>query len=332
MGKAIPIRLSPFLIMLTLLFTLIIPSPISTHASSFLTKISTDGRVYKLYVPSSYTPGEPLPLVIMLHGCTQSPDDFARGTKMNQYAETYHFLVAYPEQPTSSNANKCWNWFDSQHQSRGKGEPASIAGVVHHIRSQYSIDTTRIYAAGLSAGGAMSVILGVTYPDLFAAIGVGSGLEYKAATSIWTANMAMLYGGPNPNQQGTLAYQAMGSFKRVVPTIVFHGTNDYVVYPINGNQVISMWAQTNDLAADGVDNDLMDDQPELVENKNVPGGRTYTKSTYQDQTGKVILEKYIVNQMGHAWSGGDSSGTYTDPSGPDASLIMWNFFQSHPKD
>lgn len=303
------------------------PEP-TEAAGTFVQKVAPDGRVYKLYVPSGYN-GQSLPLVVMLHGCTQNPDTFAAGTEMNAYAEQHRFLVAYPEQPYSANINKCWNWFDLNHQSRGKGEPASIVGVVNHVKSQYSVDSRRVYVAGLSAGGAMSVILGATYPDTFAAVGVGAGLEYQAATSLTGATMAMLYGGPDPNAQGTKAHQAMGSHARVVPVMVVHGTADYTVYPVNGNQVISQWAQTNDWASDGADNQNIDDQADEVANGTAPGGRTYTHAKYKDQNGTVMLEKVTVNGMGHAWSGGSSSGTYTDPQGPKASEMMWNFFRRY---
>jgi len=250
---------------------------------------------------------------------------------MNSYAEQYHFLVAYPEQPASANANKCWNWFDTRHQSRGTGEPASIAGIVNKVKRDYAVDDRRIYVAGLSAGAAMSVILGATYPDIFAAIGVHSGLEYQAATDTNAAWMAMLYGGPDPVQQGTKAYQAMGGYARVVPTIVVHGTADYTVDSINGNQVLSQWAQTNDWAMDGLDNNDVDDQADLIEYKSVPGSKAYTEYSYRYRIGNVVMKKVMVNGMGHAWSGGSYAGTYTDPQGPEASLMMWQFFAVHPK-
>ncbi|WP_302104543.1 extracellular catalytic domain type 1 short-chain-length polyhydroxyalkanoate depolymerase [Polycladomyces zharkentensis] len=304
----------------------------STHAAGqFLRYTADDGRIYKLYVPSGYTGSAPFPLVVMLHGCTQDPDGFAAGTEMNSYAEQYHFLVAYPEQPASANSNKCWNWFDSRHQFRGTGEPASIAGIVNKVKRDYAVDDRRIYVAGLSAGAAMSVILGAAYPDVFAAIGVHSGLEYQAATDTNAAWMAMLYGGPDPVQQGTKAYQAMGGLARVVPTIVVHGTADYTVYSINGHQVLSQWAQTNDWAMDGLDNNDVDDQAELIEYKSVPGGKAYTEYSYRYRTGNVVMKKVMVNGMGHAWSGGSYAGTYTDPQGPEASLMIWQFFASHPK-
>jgi len=306
-------------------------APEAQAAGSFTSATAPDGRVYKIYVPSGYQAGTAVPLVLMLPGCTQDPDQFATGTEMNTYAEQYNFIVAYPDQPTTANPNKCWNWFEPAHQARGSGEPKSLVGVVNHIKSRYSIDSNRVYVAGLSSGGAMAVILGATYPDVFAAIGVGSGLEYKAATSMVEAFIAMSNGGPDPVAQGNAAYNAMGSYKRVVPVIVFHGTADYTVATVNGHQVLSQWAQTNDRASDGSDNNNIDDVADETINGQVPGGRSYTRYVYKDSTtGQIVMEKYIVNSMGHAWSGGSSQGSYTDPSGPKASLLMWEFFMNHP--
>ncbi|MCB0035835.1 MAG: PHB depolymerase family esterase, partial [Anaerolineales bacterium] len=295
------------------------------EAGSFITQ-SYSGLTYKLYIPDGYSAGTDVPLVVMLHGCTQDADTFAAGTEMNSYADAQTFLVAYPQQPSSANSSKCWNWFETAHQSRGLGEPAKIAGIVNQIKSNYSVDDEQVYTAGLSAGAAMAVIMGATYPDVFSGIGVGAGLEYKAATSMINAFSAMSGGGPNPNTQGNVAYNAMGSYAQTVRVIVFHGTSDYTVYPVNGDQVISQWAQTNDRASDGSDNNNIDDTADLTENGSVPGGRSYTRYVYEDNNGAIIMEKYAVTGMGHAWSGGNTAGSYTDPNGPKASEIMLEFF------
>ncbi|PGA21558.1 poly(3-hydroxybutyrate) depolymerase [Priestia aryabhattai] len=304
---------------------------VSSSAAGSFTSKTYNGRTYKLYVPSSYQGGAALPLVVMLHGCTQDPDQFAAGTQMNALAETEKFFVLYPEQPSSANSNKCWNWFDTAHQSRGSGEPALIAGMVNQIKSSYSIDADQVFVGGLSAGAAMSVIMGATYPDIFAAISVGAGLEYKAATSVTGAYTAMSSGGPNPIQQGDLAYSAMGEHKRVVPVILFHGTADYTVAPINAHQILSQWAQTNDRASDGLDNNNIDDTADQTLPGTVSGGRSYTQYIYKDTAGKTVMEKYMIEGMGHAWSGGSTSGSYTDPKGPNATKLSWNFFENHPK-
>lgn len=287
-------------------------------------------RSYRLYVPSGYTGAKPVPLVVMLHGCTQDPEDFAAGTQMNSVAESHTFLVAYPEQDTLANASRCWNWFEPAHQERGSGEPSLIAGIAHQVKLAYKVNEHRIHAAGMSAGGAMSVIVGATYPDLFSAIGVHSGLEYRAATDLATALLAQEAGGPDPDLQGTLAYQAMGKAAGRVRAIVFHGALDRTVVVTNGHQTLSQWAQTNDLVDDGADDGSVDDVPESEETGATPAGYTYTRSVYESATGAVLLEKWIVNELTHAWSGGSTEGSYTNPKGPDASREMWRFFAAGP--
>ena len=235
----------------------------ASAAGQFLTKMY-EGRVYKVYIPGGYVAGTQGPVVLMLHGCTQNPDDFAAGTEMNALAEERTFIAIYPEQPASSNANKCWNWFEPAHQSRGSGEPALLVGMVNQVKSEYSVDNNRVYVAGMSAGAAMSVVLAATYPDVFAAMGESAGLEYKAGTDLATALLAQNQGGPDPTEQGNMAYAAMGAYKRVVPTIIFHGTLDVTVVVTNAHQVASQWAQTNDLASDGVDDNNIDDTPEVT--------------------------------------------------------------------
>ncbi len=302
--------------------------PVSSSAAGQFLDGSYGGKPYKLYVPNGYDSSISYPLYVMLHGCTQDAGQFATGTKMNALADEKGFLVLYPEQTSSANSNKCWNWFEPAHQSRGSGEPAVIAGMVNTIKNSYSIQGDHVYAAGLSAGAAMSVIMGATYPDIFSGIGVGAGLEYKAATNMTGAFTAMSSGGPNPAQQGNLAYQAMGSRAKVMPVMVFHGTSDYTVYPVNGDQVISQWAVTNDLAHNGTADGWIDDQPERTENSTVSGGRSYSVSAFEGGDGQVWMRKVKVQGMGHAWSGGSSQGSYTDPQGPDASRMMFDFFDS----
>ena len=293
---------------------------------------SHGARPYKLYVPHNYTHGRPTPLLVALHGCTQDPDTFAAGTRFNTLADQYNFLVLYPQQNSTNNAGKCWNWFRPSNQARGRGEPALLAGMIDHIASHFTVDPDRVFIAGMSAGAAMAVIMGACYPDYFAAIGVHSGLEYKAATDLVGAQVAMNRGGPDPALQGKLAYLSAGSASRVLPVIVFHGTRDETVSPINGDQVIQQFASTNDYADDGIANDSASATPSSIETGQVPNGYSYTVYTYLYQ-GNVLLQHYHINGMGHAWSGGSAAppATHTDPGGPDASTIMWNFFAGHPK-
>ncbi|HLY31350.1 MAG TPA: PHB depolymerase family esterase [Ktedonobacterales bacterium] len=313
--------------------------PAITHASSgtftqYTYNGSAGSRPYYVYTPANYQVGTPVPLIVMLHGCTQTPTDFANGTQMNTLADQDQFIVVYPQQTSTYNSLECWNWFQTADQSRGSGEPAIIAGIVQTVEqttSQWTIDTNRVYVAGMSAGAAMAVIMGATYPDIFAAIGVHSGLEYQAATSETAATMAQSQGGPSPTQQGQAAYNAMGSAARVVPTIDFQGQSDYTVYPVNGDQVIEQWMQTDHLASNGSYNASFS-SPSTTTNGQVSGsgGHSYTVETWNDTNGNEIEEYWKINGMGHAWSGGSSSGSYTDPNGPSATNAMYSFFMNHP--
>ena len=270
-------------------------------------------RAYKLYIPSGYT-GQAVPLIVMLHGCTQNPDDFARGTGMNTLAEMHTFLVAYPAQPSNANMNKCWNWFQAADQQRDRGEPSLIAGITRQVVGEYNVSNGKVYVAGMSAGGAMAAILGETYPDLYAAVGVHSGLAPGAARDLPSAFSAMQKGGPATKHQ--LSQGAKAS-----PAIIFHGDRDTTVHPRNGEYLISHFSDVSGGPA----------SPATVKKDQVPGGHAYTRATHHDADGQVIAEHWTINKLGHAWSGGSTSGSYTDPKGPDASAEMIRFFNQHPQ-
>jgi poly(hydroxyalkanoate) depolymerase family esterase len=280
-------------------------------------------RQYKLFIPKGHL-GRQLPLLIMLHGCTQSPDDFARGTRMNQLAEEEGYCVVYPAQSASDNPTKCWNWFRPADQCRDRGEPAIIAELTRHVVRAHRLDPARVYVAGLSAGAAMAVILTRTYPDIYAAAGIHSGLPYGSAHDVPSAFAAMKQGsgisvaGPNATNQ------ALGA---PVPTIVFHGDRDFVVAAHNGDLVI---AQSMASLGDSIWNaDSSDENDKQVERGVVPGGYSYTRTMLQDPQGRVLAEQWLVHGAGHAWFGGDPTGSYTDPKGPDASAEMLRFFAIH---
>ena len=266
-------------------------------------------RSYKLYVPSGYNE-QPLSLVVMLHGCTQSPDDFAAGTRMNDLAEEGTFLVAYPAQAQSANVSKCWNWFSPADQQRDQGEPSLLAGITRQVMRDFRVEPGRVYIAGLSAGGAAAAIMGATYPDLYAAIGVHSGLACGAASDIPSAFAAMRQG------RSDLA-RAPGRVERAVPTIVFHGDRDTTVNPVNGDQVIAQSKATADLRT-------------TVTTGEASGGIRYTCTVQADENGRSVLEQWVLHGAGHAWSGGSTAGSYTEPRGPDASREMMRFFLQCP--
>ena len=305
--------------------------PVTSLQAAVFTNENYKGTRFRVFVPTGYSAAKPAPLVVVLHGCTQDADQIAAGTQMNQLAESQGFLVLYPEQSTAASALRCWQWWVPSSQVRDSGEPKLITELVAQVQAKYSIDAERIHVTGLSAGAAMSVILGAAYPDLFASIGVGSGLEYKAASSQLDATSAMRTGGPSPASQGRAAYSAMGARRRTVPVMVFHGSGDTTVYPVNAEQLVAQWAKTLDLASDGKEDGNIDDVADQQQTATSPGGRRYTRYSYQDKSSAaVVIEKIMVEGMAHAWSGG-GSGSYTDTRGPDESALMWEFFKRHPK-
>ncbi|MHB1131418.1 MAG: extracellular catalytic domain type 1 short-chain-length polyhydroxyalkanoate depolymerase [Chloroflexota bacterium] len=272
-------------------------------------------RAYKLYVPRGYT-GQAVQLLIMLHGCTQTPDDFAAGTRMNSLAERDTFLVLYPEQVITANTSKCWNWFRPADQERGVGEPALIAGITQQVVSAYNVDPRRVYVAGLSAGGAMAAVMAATYPDLYAAAGVHSGLAYGAAQDLPSA-LAAMHQGPRLSARQPAGF---------VPLIMFHGDSDGTVAPVNAERMLDQW-----LGAAADERGPVGGPPRepRVERGQVPGGHEYRRVVHEDAHGRPAVELWVVHGADHAWSGGSSGGSYTDPRGPDASAEMVRFFGEH---
>lgn len=269
-------------------------------------------RDYKLYIPSGYT-GQAFPLVVMLHGCTQNPDDFAAGTDMNRLAEEQQCCVLYPAQPMSANSSKCWNWFKAEDQQREGGEPEILAGMTRQVIDTHGLDRSRVYVAGLSAGAAMATTLAMTYPDLFAAVGVHSGLPHGVAKSLPDALGAM-QGGTGPLGGGN---QAKGAgWASDLPAIIFHGDRDTTVHPSNADRVAAQYSTSRQVGA-------------TVEKGKVANGHGYTCTTHRNAKGETHLEQWRVNGAGHAWSGGSTKGSYTDPKGPNATKEMLRFFFQH---
>ncbi len=285
-------------------------------AASYSNAAGTRG--YRLYVPSGYN-GQAVPLIVMLHGGTQTALDFAAGTRMNEFAERGTFLVAYPEQASSANASRCWNWFQTGNQHRDAGEPSLIAGITRKIMTDFQVDPKRVYVAGFSAGGAMATIMASTYPDLYAAVGVHSGLTYRAAHDLPSAFAAMKQGTP----------RGIGQAGDVLPLIVFHGDGDHIVDRANADCIRDDWGR----AANRKQTSLGGGRPEpVVTRGQVAEGRDYTRFSFRDDLDRPSFELWIVHEAGHAWAGGSPAGSYTDPRGPDASAEMVRFFKEHPKE
>ena len=264
---------------------------------------------YRLHVPQGLdTAGAPL--LVMLHGCTQTPEDFALGTRMNRLAGEQGYVVAWPAQSVERNQNRCWNWFRRGDQQRGQGEPAMLAALTRELVATHRLDARRVYVAGLSAGGAMAAVLASTHPDVYAAIGVHSGLPVGLASNVPSAFAAMRSGG-----RGVRASASAGD---AVPAIVFHGDSDTTVHPGNGHGVVEQSLGESGATTAG--------KSSTVQRSAAAGGRDATRTVHRTADGRIAAEHWVIHGAGHAWSGGDGAGSYADPQGPDASAEMLRFF------
>ncbi|MFN4059413.1 MAG: alpha/beta hydrolase family esterase [Paracoccus hibiscisoli] len=263
-------------------------------------------RTYRLYVPSvAVSPVASVPLVVMLHGCGQTPEDFAKGTRMNTLAQDLGVMVLYPAQSRDAHPNRCWNWFREGDQQRGGGELALLADMVRTIIASHPVDPARVYVAGLSAGASAALLLAHAYPDLFAAVGCHSGLPTGAARDKGSALIAMKQGNPGTR------------LDRPVPTIIFHGSDDHVVTARNGRLVALRALETFP-------------RLEVTEQaRQVAKGRAYVRTLHRIGRGRAYVEHWLIKGSGHAWSGGSRSGRFVDPTGPDASREMLRFFLRH---
>lgn len=290
---------------------------VDAHAGT-VERSEASGRPVRVFVPSKAgTKGT----VLMLHGCTQTADAFAAATRMDDVAEENGFHVVYVEQPESLGTGRCFRWWDPKHQARGAGEPKEISDAVMAVVTAKGLDPERVYVAGLSAGAAMSLVLGATYPDRFAALGVVAGAPYRSATSFAETYGVAQAGSPDPAKLGDLAKAAMGDVARAVPVMVFHGTADGVLASQNGRDVAAQWVRTNGL--------LLGDgalaEPTTV--KGTVGGYATTTITHRQVSNDgVVVQLVLVDNLGHAWPGGLSGGSYADARGPDASRALWSFF------
>ena len=260
-------------------------------------------RHYRIFKPGMATAAPPL--LVMLHGCGQTPADFAKGTGMNALAKTFGLIVVYPAQPREAHPTRCWNWFRPEDNRRGAGEAALLASLTRDLVRKHGADPARVYVAGLSAGASMALALARAYPELFAAVGVHSGLPAGAARDQASALVAMQRGDPGLR------------LMLPMPTIVFHGSHDRVVNPRNGRLVV-LRAREPYPALRGTETAGQ-----------VPNGRAYRRTVYRLGAGRPLVEHWSVAGSGHAWSGGSSRGRFTDPKGPDASREMIRFFLRH---
>ncbi len=280
-------------------------------------------RDYLLHVPSGYR-GRRVPLLVFLHGCTQDAEVARVQTHLDELADSRTFLLAYPEQDLDENGGRCWNWFLPENWERGTGEPAIIAGLTRDLMRRYRVDPRRVFVAGVSAGGAMTAVMGLTYPDLYAALASHAGCQYRGGPC-----MGIPAAVP-PDRTGPWAHEAMGSRARQLPLFATVGSADAVAPPANTDALVHQFLYAADLADDGVENGSVSHQPARSRRVTPAGRRPYDVDVYTDRRGCLLEEHWVIDGMNHAYSGGDGSVMYSDPTGPDVNLPMWRFLMSHP--
>ncbi len=286
-----------------------------------------EGYHYVLVVPDDDAPDGGRPLVVLLHGCQQSAAEIRALTRFDTLGAQAGFAVLYPETRASAgNPLGCWAWWLPENQVAGSGEPAILVAMVQDASAKSAIDRRRVYALGLSSGGAMSAIVGALYPEVFAAVGVHSGVPYAGASTAACALKALADGGFAAEPRAAVAYHAQGPRHRVMPVMVVHGSEDRIAAPVNGRLLIEQFAQLNDLADDGDgDNQSVDSVADVTREERVAGGRSYTLREFHDANGEPVMRELVVHAMGHAWSGGWSGMSFSDAAGPDASSLFWQF-------
>ena len=285
-----------------------------TETFSWGTYAGPEGtRRYKLFVPSTVSSNKRR-MIVMLHGCTQDPDDLARGTRMNEIAGKEGFLVLYPEQPVTANPLKCWNWFAAAHQGRDAGEPAILAALIRQVIADQKVDRSKVYLAGISAGGAMAAIMGATYPEMFSAVAMHSGIAYRVATDMSMALAAMRGPPADTSMLGKAVVDAMGDRRKPMPSMILQGSKDPSVAPGNATLLAQQWRVANGIA-DSIAPHRMDQA----------GHYPVQQSSWRVK-GKPVVELWMIEGLAHAWSGGAKEGTYTDEKGPNASEAIVGFF------
>ena len=285
-------------------------------------------RRWKLWVPNGYDASRRYPMIVMLHGCTQDPDDLARGTRASDHADRQGVLVLFPEQPESANPKKCWNWYDPANQKRDAGEPSLVAGMTRQVTREYSVDAQRVYVAGISAGAAMASVMAVTYPDLYAAAALHSGIPFGAASNVMEGVGAMGKGAADTTRLAHAAHDAMGARARVIPAMIVQGAADPVVKPVNATQTRDAWLSMNALARGRPR--ASTDSPKRMQS--TAGGLSFVTECYGRLGDACEVETLVVDGLGHAWSGGSKLGTFTDERGPDATSEIMRFLLAHRLD
>ena len=278
-------------------------------------------RQYDIYLPAGLPARAKVSMVMLLHGCRQSSIEFAVESGFTTAADAGGFVVVAPRQELQHQLQRCWRWYDSTHQRRDGGEPAILKDIVDEVLAEdveFRIDRRRVYTAGLSAGGAMALILATTYPDVFAAAGVHSATAYRSATQSLSALGAMAARRAVPSHGGIRGEMA--------PVVLIHGTDDRVVRPPNADRIVDQWLASRDAAGPKGLNRV---RPLATTRAFVVDGRRCIRTRWYTARGRRVLEYWRIDGLGHAWSGGRSKGSFIDRTGPRAADVMWTFFHRH---
>jgi poly(hydroxyalkanoate) depolymerase family esterase len=284
---------------------------------------------YQVHIPPQYNGMTQLPVIMAIHGCGMTGygwNSMKATTQFNSLADREGFIVVYPTQRMFRSLVNCWNSADPREQHRYNGEPALLAGIAQQVIEDYNADPDQVHVAGASSGAGAAVILGATYPDVFATVTSVAGGEY-----------GLNQVNPNdpdatpPEYTARQAWAQMGDRERQVPMIVIQGEEDTVVPPIVGIRLVAHWTAVGDFIDDGLLNDSLNLVEETTTVPAVEDRYGYMHTTITTPNGPSLVELYLVRNMGHVWSGPDGEGLFTDQAGPDASAIVWDFAKRHPK-
>ncbi len=284
-------------------------------------------REYLVYVPKGRSIWRRAPLVVLCHGCKQTPEEFAQGTRITDLADRHQFVVLLPRQKESANPWRCWNWFES-HTAGGSGEAAIVAAQIRSVRRRYRCHRKRVLVAGISAGGALAAIMGVRHPDLVAAVAVHSGLACGAAKSPVTA-IAVMQSGPEQDVAALADIARASASKQPVriPLLALHGDADNVVAPRNAAALVRQYLHLNGhaSASDPTAQSSALPAADAETRTTLANGRTEVVREWRTD-GRLVARLVEVAGLGHAWSGGDPSLAYNDAEPPDATELVGAFF------
>ena len=284
-------------------------------------------RAYRIHEPPTLAANPAV--LVMLHGCRQTPENIAEGTRLNEHADERGWIVVYPDQSETANKYRCWNWFDPANQ-RGEGECALVVAMLAAVRARYDLPDAPAFLSGMSAGGALASVLALRYSSLWSGVAIHSGLPFGAAVDPWSAVRVMREGPQNldPVLALSLAQHEAGETVQPVPAMIFHGAADNVVDRRNADLLVRQFlgwngflgtkAAWDDAPLPGADIQLLSEV----------AGHSYILRDYV-QGGLAPVRECEVIEMSHAWSGGDSALPYNDELGPDGTALMLDFFAEH---